>query len=262
MGRWIGLVGTHGPGWLGWRGARFEVLVEESVVEGAVTDTEGLGGSLVAEEIGAGIEDGDGKNGRDAGGGDEGEEGGEQGEDGCGGDIAEGNSSTEAPLDTESVAKATVFSADPEPTVKAREGRPSRDAPEDAGSRSSVAFSVLGILGKLGSPEELLGASDGVASGLEWPFLHAVGLKVFWNRHGVLENMGKGNTLTGWHVGLGATLVSSDAEAGTIQDNLGTLLNFFSDPCVGEGCGNDIAIVSRAPEAMFSSTGSATEDTG
>lgn len=77
MGRWIGLVGTCGPGWLGCRGARFEVLVEESVVEGAATDTEGLGESLVTEEIGAWIEDGDGKNGRDAGGGDEDEEGGE-----------------------------------------------------------------------------------------------------------------------------------------------------------------------------------------
>lgn len=40
VGRWIGLVGTHGPGWLGCRGTRFEVLIEESVIEGAVTDTE------------------------------------------------------------------------------------------------------------------------------------------------------------------------------------------------------------------------------
>lgn len=160
------------------------------------------------------------------------------------------------------MAKATAFSADPEPTVKAWEGRPSRDAPEEAGSRGSVMFNVLGIPGKLGSPEELLGATEGDASGLEWPFLHAVGLKVFWNRHGALENMGKGNTLTGGHVGLGATFVFSNVEAGTILDNLGTLLNFFSDPCVEEGCGNGIAIVSRVPEVMFSATGSAPEDTG
>lgn len=160
------------------------------------------------------------------------------------------------------MAKATVCSAVPEPTVKAWEGRPSRDAPEDAGSRGSVTFNVLGILGKLGSPEELLGATDGDASGLKWPFLHAVRLKVFWNRHGALEYMGKGNILTGGHVGLGAMLVSSDAETGIIQDNLGTLLNFFSDPCVGEGCGNGIAIVSRVPEAMFSAIGSVPEDTG
>lgn len=48
--------------------------MEESVAEGAVTDTEGLGGSLasvVTEKIGAGIEDGDGKNDRDAGNDDE-----------------------------------------------------------------------------------------------------------------------------------------------------------------------------------------------
>lgn len=88
VGRWIRLVGSHGPGWLGRRaigGARFEVLMEESVVEGAVTDTEGLGGSLapvVTKETEAGIEDGGGKKDKDAGGGDEdrgnsGEEGGE-----------------------------------------------------------------------------------------------------------------------------------------------------------------------------------------
>lgn len=40
----IGLVGSHGPGWLGCRavwGARFEVLMEESVVEDTIADTGG-----------------------------------------------------------------------------------------------------------------------------------------------------------------------------------------------------------------------------
>lgn len=159
--------------------------------------------------------------------------------------------------------KAIGFSDDPEPTVKAWEVSSSPDLLEDAGNGSSVAFSVLGIHGKIGNPKGLLGASvtGGDASDLEWPSLHAGELEVLSNGHGALGNMGKREALIGCHVGLGATVVSDDAVAGTVQHNLGTLLN-CSDPRVGEVCGNDIAIVSRVPEATFSSPGSAPEDPG
>lgn len=73
---WVGLVGSHDPGWLGRRvirGTRFEVLMEECVVKGAATDTEGLVESLapvVTEETGTRIEDSGRKNGTDVGDGD------------------------------------------------------------------------------------------------------------------------------------------------------------------------------------------------
>lgn len=185
MGRRIGVVETHGPGWLGRRairGTRLEVLMEESVAEGVVTDTEGLGGSLapmVAEETGARVED-EGRSCAD-------EEGGGEGEDGCEGDVAENNSRTEAPLAPGPVPKATVFSDDPEATVKAWEVRSGPGLPKDAGKRGCVAFTH----GEIGDPEEILAASasEGDASGPEWPSLHAVGPEVFHNGHGDLENM-------------------------------------------------------------------------
>lgn len=106
VGMWIGPVGSHGPGRLGCRaiwGLRFEVLMEESVVEGAITDTGDLGESLapvVTEETGAGIEAGGRMKDKAAGDGDADrgntDEGGmEWREDACEGDVAEGNSSTE-----------------------------------------------------------------------------------------------------------------------------------------------------------------------
>lgn len=93
-----------------------------------------------------------------------------------------------------------VSSDDPEPTWEVRS---SPNLPGDAGNRGSVAFSMLGIHGKTGSPKDVLGASatDEDASGLEWPFLHAgtgiwtVGLGVCHNRCGGLENMGGGEAL-------------------------------------------------------------------
>lgn len=69
--------------------------------------------------------------------------------------------------------KATVFSDDLEPTGRGWEVRFSPDLPEDAGNRGSVAFSVLGIPGKTGSPKEIRGTKDEDAPGLEWPSLHA-----------------------------------------------------------------------------------------
>ena len=154
--------------------------MKESVVEGAMTDTGALGESLapvVTEETGTRIEAGDGKKDKAAGDGDadrgDADEGrGEWREEACEGDVAEGNSSTEVPRDTGPVSKATVFSDALEPTWEVRS---SPDLPGDAGNRDSVAFSMLGIHGKIGSPKEVLGASgtDEDASGLEWPSLHA-----------------------------------------------------------------------------------------
>lgn len=165
------------------------------------------------------------------------------------------------------MSKATVFSDALEPTWEVRY---CPDLPGDAGKRGSVAFSMLGIHGKIGNPKEVLEASatDEDASGLEWPSLHAgtnlwtVGLRVHHNRHGDLENMGRGEALIECRVGLDATVFSSVAEAGTVPHNLKALLNFCPDPSVGEGCADDIVIVSRVPRAKISSTESASEDTG
>jgi hypothetical protein len=74
--------------------------------------------------------------------------------------------------------------------------------------------------------------------------------------------MGGGGALIKCQAGLDATFFSSVSEAGTVPHNLKTLSNFCSDSCLGEGCGDDIVIVSRVPRAMISSIGSAPEDTG
>lgn len=277
---WIGLVGSHGPGRLGCRaiwGVRFEVLMEESIVEGAVTDTGGLGESLapvVTEETGTRVEAGGREKDKAVGNGDadraDAEEGeGEWREDACEGDVAEGDRSREytVPWDTGPVSKATVFSDALEPTWEVRS---SLNLPGDADNRGSVAFSMLGIHGKIGSAKEVFGASasDEDASDLEWPSLHAgtgiwrEGLGVRQNRHEGLENMGGGEAFIKSHISLDATVFSSVGEAGTVPHNLKALLNFCSDPCMGEGCGDDIVIVSRVPRAKISSPGSASEGTG
>lgn len=77
VGMCTGLVGSQVPGWLGCRplrGARFEILTEESVAEGAVTNMEGLGeflAPLATEKPGTSTEDSGGKNEKDVGDGDE-----------------------------------------------------------------------------------------------------------------------------------------------------------------------------------------------
>lgn len=104
----------------------------------------------------------------------------------------------EVPLNPGRVPKATVFSDDLELTVKAWEVRSSPELSEDSSNKGSVAFSVLGIHGKIGSPKEILGANatDKDAPGLEGPSLRAgigiwtVGVEVCHDRHGGLANTG------------------------------------------------------------------------